>query len=160
MTRYATRRKDRMITDAEAFQLLQETEYGILSTVDEDGMPYGVPVNYVLLDDNKIYMHSTNQASHKLTNIGNGCKACFTVVDHVELQPAMFTTKYMSAMAFGNASLVTDKDERETALKAIVKKYSYSVLAKGIAFIGAYIDKTAVIKLDVDYISGKGNKKS
>ena len=158
MTRYETRRKDRMITEEEALQLLKDTEYGILTTVDEDGMPYGVPISYVLLD-HKIYCHSTNQASHKLTNIGDGCKASFTVVDHVELQPGQFTTKYMSAMAFGRASIVEDRVEKEAALKAIVDKYASTFMAEGLAFIGSLFKQVAIIRLDIEYVSGKGKKK-
>lgn len=35
------RRKDRMLTDEEAYKLLKETEYGVLSTICPDGTPYG-----------------------------------------------------------------------------------------------------------------------
>ena len=43
------RRKDKALPDAAAMQLLEHAEYGVLSTVDAAGQPYGVPLNYVLL---------------------------------------------------------------------------------------------------------------
>ena len=61
------RRKDRAIEEAEAFDLLNQCEYGILSTVDQSGQPYAVPLNYAF-KDNCIYFHSA-QHGHKIDNI-------------------------------------------------------------------------------------------
>lgn len=44
---YEMRRKDRLLTEKEAREILSEGEYGVLSTMGENGYPYGVPVNYV-----------------------------------------------------------------------------------------------------------------
>ncbi|MCP4630772.1 MAG: hypothetical protein GY850_45770 [bacterium] len=41
------RRKDKEIGTDETIKLLTECEYGVLSTVGDDGQPYGVPLNYV-----------------------------------------------------------------------------------------------------------------
>lgn len=41
------RRKDRKIETDEAIKILKTGEYGVLSTVDIDGYPYGVPINYI-----------------------------------------------------------------------------------------------------------------
>lgn len=46
------RRKDRAITEEDARELLNTAEYGILSTVSEDGEPYGVPLDYCVVDNN------------------------------------------------------------------------------------------------------------
>jgi nitroimidazol reductase NimA-like FMN-containing flavoprotein (pyridoxamine 5'-phosphate oxidase superfamily) len=45
------RRKDRLITNAETFSILEKGEYGVLSTVSPDNAPYGVPVNYCLINE-------------------------------------------------------------------------------------------------------------
>ncbi|MBI5895396.1 MAG: pyridoxamine 5'-phosphate oxidase family protein [Desulfobacterales bacterium] len=50
------RRKDKEIAADEAVKLLAEGEYGILSTVDDAGQPYGIPINYVY-KDHHIYFH-------------------------------------------------------------------------------------------------------
>ena len=42
------RRKDRKTTEERAYEILKNGEYGILSTIGEDGYPYGVPVNLPL----------------------------------------------------------------------------------------------------------------
>ena len=45
------RRKEKMISREEIMEVLASAEYGILSTVSADGMPYGTPVNFVYADD-------------------------------------------------------------------------------------------------------------
>ena len=39
------RRRDRLLDEERAIQLLQTAEYGILSMIDEDGMPYAIPAS-------------------------------------------------------------------------------------------------------------------
>jgi len=51
------RRSDRAISKEETMQLLNNCEYGVLSSVSESGEPYGVPLSYYLVDD-AIYFHS------------------------------------------------------------------------------------------------------
>ena len=44
------RRKDRAIPQEEAMAILNKAEYGVLSTVSEDRIPYGVPLNFCIID--------------------------------------------------------------------------------------------------------------
>ena len=64
------RRKEKMISREDIMEVLASAEYGILSTVSADGMPYGTPVNFVYADD-AIYFHCATEG-HKLSNLG--CK--------------------------------------------------------------------------------------
>lgn len=50
------RRKDKAIKAGDAIKLLMKCEYGILSTADNNGQPYAVPLNHVY-KDNHIYFH-------------------------------------------------------------------------------------------------------
>lgn len=50
------RRQDRAISEKEALDLLTKAEYAVLSTVDENGDPYGVPLNFCVIND-CIYFH-------------------------------------------------------------------------------------------------------
>ena len=60
------RRKDGEITLQKAIEILEAAEYGVLSTVGEDGQPYGVPLSYVYKED-AIYFHCV-VAGQKLNN--------------------------------------------------------------------------------------------
>ncbi|MHC4207121.1 MAG: pyridoxamine 5'-phosphate oxidase family protein, partial [Planctomycetota bacterium] len=61
------RRKDRAITEEEAMTLLSSAEYGVLSTVSDNGEPYGVPLNFCIID-HCIYFHCAIEG-RKIDNI-------------------------------------------------------------------------------------------
>ena len=46
------RRSDKALPNDALVKILQEGEYGVLSTVSADGQPYGVPLNYALQNNN------------------------------------------------------------------------------------------------------------
>ncbi|RXI46454.1 pyridoxamine 5'-phosphate oxidase [Clostridium tetani] len=50
------RKKERSINISEAMEMLNEGQYGVLSVITNEGYPYGVPINYVYMD-NCIYFH-------------------------------------------------------------------------------------------------------
>ena len=47
MTRFPLRRAERAMPRDEALAVLDAAEFAIVSTVDDDGMPYGVPLSFV-----------------------------------------------------------------------------------------------------------------
>ena len=61
------RRKDRILSEEEMFRILEEAPYGVLSTVGEDGIPYGVPISFVY-KEGAIFFHAAVEG-HKLDNI-------------------------------------------------------------------------------------------
>lgn len=73
------RRNDRQLNTEDTLSILEQGEYGILSTVSADGIPYGVPVSYTYFNQ-CIYFHCAKNAGLKLENIGNNANVCFTVV--------------------------------------------------------------------------------
>ena len=44
------RRIDRKTTTDRAYQILQESSYGVFTIFGDDGFPYGIPVNHVVVD--------------------------------------------------------------------------------------------------------------
>jgi nitroimidazol reductase NimA-like FMN-containing flavoprotein (pyridoxamine 5'-phosphate oxidase superfamily) len=57
------RRKDREIETNEAITLLAKCEYGVLSTADKNGQPYGVPLHYVYKDNSILRKKIKSQRS-------------------------------------------------------------------------------------------------
>jgi len=55
------RLKDRQMSKESVIELLERGKYGVLSSVDEDGQPYGVPVNYVFDGNESIYFHCARE---------------------------------------------------------------------------------------------------
>ena len=152
------RRKDRQLTEEETRELLMQGEYGVLSTICPDGTPYGVPMSYAV-NDNVIYMHCSSAGGQRLTNIAHCSNACFTVIDHVELLPDKFATKYMSAIVNGHITVVSEEAEKRQAMMEILLKYSDEFIDKGQRYLDAAIDKIDVIRFDITSMTGKGRKK-
>ena len=115
------RRKDRLIPGEEAIALLKKAEYGILSTVSENGEPYGVPLGFCLIGK-CIYFHSALEGQ-KINNITLNSSVSFCVVGRTKVLPGEFSTEYESVIIGGDAKEVFGK-EKLSALEGLVKKYS------------------------------------
>jgi len=146
------RRKDKAIETDAAIELLANCEYGILSTTDSDGQPYGVPLNYVYKDNN-IYFHSA-LAGHKIDNMRCNSKVSFCAIGDTKVIPSLFGTEYVSVVAFGIASEVQGS-ERYDALLWLLEKYSPDYIEKGKTYIKKHDSVTKVIKISINSISGK-----
>ncbi|KLE15416.1 pyridoxamine 5'-phosphate oxidase family protein [Clostridium sp. C8] len=149
------RRSDRKIDRLEAIQLLKKCEYGVLSTMNENGYPYGVPLSYIYTNDS-IYFHSALEG-HKLENLKNNDKVSFCVVGQTNVLPDKFSTKYESVIIFGSAKEVFD-DEKNVVLLELINKYSPDYIEKGKIYIKNAGSKTKVIKVNIDHISGKARR--
>ncbi len=121
MKNYEMRRANLEADENTSRQILAEGSYGVLSTVGEDGFPYGVPVNYVY-DGDKIYFHCAKNSGHKQKNMLFSDKVCFTVVTDSEVLADKLDTKYKSVVVFGTAE--KSDANREYAFKQLLKKYA------------------------------------
>lgn len=146
------RRKDKAMQDGDIIGLLQNGEYGVLSTVDGSGKPYGVPLNYVLMNNN-IYFHCALEG-HKLDNLALNQKVSFCVVGRTKVLPAEFSTEFESVIVFGRASVIDGK-ERYQALKGLVGKYSPEFISEGSVYIEKFDSQTRVVKVEIEEMTGK-----
>lgn len=149
------RRSDRKVSDTEAEELLQQGEYGVLSTSAADGQPYGVPLSYCVLDD-AIYFHCALEG-RKLAILAANSRASFCVVGATEILPEKFSTRYESVIVSGVVTEVQD-DEKQRGLAGLVVKYSSSFMSEGLHYIGVQWQATRVFKLSIDTISGKARR--
>jgi uncharacterized protein len=149
------RRNKRAISAKEAHQLLEKGEYGVLSTVDDNGQPYGVPLNFCVLHD-RVYFHCATEG-HKIANLASNPKASFCVVGDTELLPEKFSTKYESVIVFGEVREATD-NEKQAALEALVEKYSPAFVGEGQNYIQSSGAQTRVFRISIESISGKARK--
>jgi len=148
------RRKDKMKTYEEAVQILGECTNGVLSVIGDGGYPYGVPVSYIY-NDGKIYFHCAGEG-HKLDAIKADSRVSFTVVGADEIAPEKFTTMYKSVIAFGKASIIDTDEEKMAALNLIREKYSGNFPKEGAEYIEKFWDKTTVVVIEIEHMTGKG----
>ena len=87
-----------------------------------DGQPYVIPTIYARIED-RLYIHGS-AASRMLRTIGERMPVCVTVtlLDGLVLARSGFhhSMNYRSVVVLGQATEVTDPDEKMAALKAIV----------------------------------------
>lgn len=152
------RQLGRKTTYDRAREILHQAPYGVLCTTCDDGMPYGVPLSFVLTGYS-IYFHCAVQGQ-KLDNIAYDTRVCFTAVSHAESLGEKLTMAYESAMAFGTARVVRGEDERQSALKALAGKYAPDMdTGKLETYLKKWGPDTIVVRLDVEYITGKENRR-
>lgn len=149
------RRKDRAIENYDSLEILKNCDYGILSTVDKNGYPYGVPLSYVYMN-NSLYFHSAT-IGNKLDNILYNNKVSFCVVGQTSVLPDKFSTKYESVVFFGTATEVVDVEKNE-ALLELLNKYSPDFIEQGKVYIKNAGSVTKVIKITIDHITGKARR--
>ncbi len=149
------RRKDRAIPDEQALALLHKSEYGVLSSITEDGKPYGVPLSYCVID-RCLYFHCAVEGQN-IDNITHNKSVSFCVVGNTEVLPDKFATRYESAIVAGEVAEVFDLDKR-TALEGLLHKYSPEFMDKGMKYIESLNEKTRVFKITIDKLTGKARK--
>jgi len=143
-------------------EFLSSQQTGRISSIDEDGYPQIIPMNFVFIND-AIYMHS-HVRGEKLDNIRRNQKVGFEVDKNLEFLPSYFSdptdasladTLYISVVIKGNASIVSDKEEKTTALNGLMKKYQPEGGYEPIKPEMDVLDEVVVIKIVPKSLRGK-----
>ena len=151
------RRSRQRLSEQEALNLLDETTSGVLSLVDPEGMPYGVPLSFAR-DGNHLYFHCAREG-RKLQCIQSHPYGSFCVISADEIIPEKFTTSFISVMASGPLYLVEEEVEKRKALYLLTDRYSKTVpFARHEAEVEGSINRTMVLRLDIQSLSGKESK--
>ena len=160
MIDYPLLAKDRELSASEALEVLEAGEFCVVSTVDVDGMPYGVPLSYGMLDG-ALCFHTTNKAGHKLDNFVRDGRACVTVATEVEpcYEDDFFTTRFASVIARGRVRRVEDGAAMRKVLVALCMKYLPEHKDKIGEGIAREIDDTAIWAVDLEEVRGKGARR-
>ena len=149
------RRKEKQLSEAEAYEVLKKCSHMILSTKLENGYPYSVPLNHVF-EEGRIYFHCALEGQ-KIDAFRYDNKVCISAVEKGEIIPEKFTTKFTSVTAFGKVSPVEDSDERMKGFTAIIRKFSPGFYEKGMEYIKKMEHKTAIYAVDIEHITGKSS---
>jgi nitroimidazol reductase NimA-like FMN-containing flavoprotein (pyridoxamine 5'-phosphate oxidase superfamily) len=122
---------------------LNEEKVGRVASIDENGYPQIIPMNFAYVKNNQIdtqsdtknfgsiYMHSY-PIGEKIQNIKRNSKVGFEVDSYVCFLPSYYfhptdasqaDTLYISVVIKGTASVVQNTDEKAIALNALMNKY-------------------------------------
>jgi hypothetical protein len=143
-------------------QFLNREQTGRISSIDENGYPQIIPMNFIFIN-NSIYMHSHTKGE-KLDNIRRNSRVGFEVDKNLEFLPSYFfdpndaslaDTLYISVVIKGEASIVNDVEEKVFVLNELMKKYQpegkYDPMTRDMEVLEA----VAVIKIIPNEMNGK-----
>jgi len=143
-------------------EFLDEEHVGRISSIDENGFPQIIPMNFVFLND-AIYLHS-HIKGEKLDNISRNNKVGFESDRELEFLPSYFDdpndasladTLYISVVIKGIGSFVTDREEKTLALNGLMTKYQPEGQYDPIKSDMQVLDAVTVIKITPETIHGK-----
>ena len=156
-------------------KFLDEERVGRVGSIDEQGYPQIIPMNFVyvkneLIDTQSdiknigaVYMHS-HPFGEKIENIKRNSKVGFEVDSYVCFLPSYYfhptdasqaDTLYVSVVIKGNASIVQNKDEKAEALNALMKKYQKEGGYESLSSNMVSVREVTVLKVVPDQIRGK-----
>ncbi|MBO6117252.1 MAG: pyridoxamine 5'-phosphate oxidase family protein [Bacteroidales bacterium] len=151
------RRQDRLLTEERAEELLLKSEYGILSMIDTEGLPYCVPLNFVWDKANSVYVHCAPEG-RKVNALMKNPDVSFCIIGNVNLLPGKFTTGYESVIMEGKAELNITDAEKTKAIELLLEKLSPKDIAVGRKYAEKSFHRTRIIRIDFTKWSGKTKK--
>ena len=172
------RRKDREMNREFGMKIIDKSRYGVISMVDEDNEPYGIPLSIVRDGDN-LYFHSAMEG-RKVKIFEKNPNASVVFVGEIKvpenytkeeldeivkdeskavlLISSVFTTEYESAVVKGKVKLVEDKEEKIKAMKLICEKYTPTKMDYFDMAIKAGLKRTNVYSIKIEEFTGKRKK--
>lgn len=144
------RRSSRQMDEAFALEVLDKAPYVTVSFTRPDGSPYGVPLSLARTDDETFYFHCAMEGE-KLDCIAANPVVALSAVTRctptVGPKDGSFTLQYKSAMAIGKAEMVTEREEKVEALRAICQRFLPHHMEAFDDAIERSIERTAVVKI-------------
>lgn len=143
-------------------EFLSQEHVGRIASIDENGFPQIIPMNFVFLDG-AIYMHSYPKGE-KIDNILRDDKVGFEVDRELEFLPSYFEhptnasladTLYISVVIKGRGVIVEDDNEKTIALNGLMQKYQPEGGYEPITPNDLVLDEVAIIKVVPESIKGK-----
>lgn len=172
------RRKDREMDIEFGKKIIDKSSYGILSMINMNSKPHGLPLS-IVRDGDILYFHSSmdgekveifeNNSDVNVVFVGDvRVPEIYTneeldeiVKDeskYVLLISKVFTTEFESAIVTGKLKKVEDIDEKIKAMAFICNKYTPSKMKYFEMAIKAGIKRANVYKIEIEKITAKRKK--
>jgi nitroimidazol reductase NimA-like FMN-containing flavoprotein (pyridoxamine 5'-phosphate oxidase superfamily) len=159
---YDMRRKDREASREEALAALDKAPFGVMATIDSDGVPYCIPLS-MARDGDWLYFHCA-MAGHKIDNlraktgVSSPPRVCVSFVGSAEFPEDNFTVVFQSAVVIGTAEEVTGDEEKIHGLRLICERFTPKNMAAFDTEVAKTLKLTGVWKIRIEEITGKTRK--
>ncbi len=133
-----------------ALEVFDKASYVTVSMIKPDGTPYGLPLSLARTDVRTLYFHCALEGE-KLNCIAHNPKVFLSAVTKcaptVGPKDGSFTLQYKSATAVGKAEIVTDREEKIAALRAISQRFLPHHMDAFDDAISRSLERTAVVRI-------------
>lgn len=149
------RRTEKEITDRREIDAVIRRSRVCRLGLSDGGQAHVVPLCFGY-DGAAIYLHGASEGRklEMLRRNGRVCVEFDTIEALVEAEQACgWGIRYQSVLAFGAALFIETPEEKREALKLLMAQYAGS--GRSFSFPDAMLDRTTVIKVVVDQITGK-----
>lgn len=172
------RRKDREMSVEFGLEVIDRSEFGVLSLVDLQGEVYSVPLS-IARDGMQLYFHSA-RSGLKNTILEEGKKVRVVFVSDVRvpelyensqldqilaeeqgiemLGSKVFTTEFASAIVTGKIAIVESNEGKLHGLRVICQKLVPGKMAYFEAAAQGALAITAIYRIDIEEITAKRKK--
>jgi len=152
------RHADREIKEKEELEMvIRRAEVCRLAMVDH-GDPYVVPMNFGY-SEGKLYFHCAREG-RKLDVLRSNPRVCFEMEGEAQLvrgeEACQWTSRFESVIGWGTATVIMDEEGVKDGLRILMEHYSPGRFD----FEPRSLSLTAVIRVDVERMTGKRSKRS
>jgi nitroimidazol reductase NimA-like FMN-containing flavoprotein (pyridoxamine 5'-phosphate oxidase superfamily) len=136
-------------------EIIAKCEVCNLSMVDNNGLPYVVPMNFGY-QNNTIYFHGAPKGK-KFDILKNNPKVCISFSTDHELRyqnekvACSWSMKYRSVIAYGKVKFIDESEKKIEALNIVMKNYT----DKEFKYSPPSIREVSVFKVEVDKMDGR-----
>lgn len=154
-------RARRKMAEDEARAFLQREKIAYVATVDANGWPYAVPLTYIYLGGETLWVHTGAHQGHFLTNLEHNPRVCVTVSEIGGMEtsgPYLCdgSQLYGSVIVFGTVTIVRDDaGKKNWFFDRLREKYVPAEISAQLS--GEYPDiaKIIVYEIAIEKMTGK-----
>lgn len=147
------RRANQQLNPDLCMEILKNTTSGVLSLLGDEGYPYGVPLNHVVMDG-RLYFHCAMEG-HKADAIRGYDRASYCAIDADAVDAEALSTRFRSVIAFGRVRMVEDADLKRRVLMTVGERFAPGNMPKVLREIDEMLHRTGIIELTMEHITGK-----
>jgi uncharacterized protein len=151
----------RKMSDEEARQFLLTHKIASVATVDSNGWPYVVPLTYVYLGDDRLWLHTGAHHGHFLSNLESNSRVCASVAEISGMETAgeflcNGSQLYSSVIVFGEITIIHHDDAiKNWFFDRLREKYVPPAISAQLRPEYPDIGKIIVFRLSIEKMTGK-----
>lgn len=154
-------RSARKMSDENAREFLKTQKIASVATVDANGWPYVIPLTYIYLGDQRLWLHTGAHDGHFLSNLLNSPRVCISVSEIGGMETAgqylcNGSQLYTSVVVFGETTIIReDAAVKNWFFDRLREKYVSAEISTQLSPEYPDINKIIVYRVAIEIITGK-----